>query len=334
MLPMTEERTIVLLYYQFVPIEDPQALAKDQRLLCQELNLKGRILVAAEGINGTVAGSSASTSAYQQAMAKDPRFASMEFKISNHAGNPFKKLSVKPRKEMVTLGVDHELDVLAGGGEHLSPEQWQQMIENDPDVILFDTRNRYESDLGKFKGALCPDTENFRDLPAMIESYQHLKDRKWLMYCTGGIRCEKASVLFKEAGFSQVYQLHGGIVNYWKEVGDKHWQGDCFVFDERMYLKPPQADQADPEPTPSGICVHSGRPTREFVNCLHDPCHKLMLVHPEILMSDSKYQLCPTCLEQGLSPETATYRGNPSSPRKKTARQKRNRQQRGKVSQA
>ena len=322
---MSEEKSIVLLYYHFTSIEDPKALASEQRYLCQKLALKGRILIATEGINGTLGGSAAAAQAYQETMSGHPLFKGMEFKISEYATNPFGKLSVKVRKEIVTLGVDGPLDTRRGGGEHLSPAQWRQMIEEDPDVVLFDTRNRYESDIGKFKGAVCPDTENFRDLPEKISEYEHLKDKKWLMYCTGGIRCEKASVLFKEAGFQHVFQLHGGIVNYWKEIGDDLWEGDCFVFDERMSLKPPGAHAGD---TPKGICVHTQEPTQNFINCLHDPCHKLILVHPHALEVDPQNQLCPECKAQGRTLETAHYKGSPSQPAKKTPKQRRNRQER------
>ena len=145
------------------------------------------------------------------------------------------------------------------------------------------------------------------------------------MFCTGGIRCEKASVLFKEAGFQHVFQLHGGIVNYWKEVGDDLWEGDCFVFDERMSLKPPGAHPGD---TPKGICVHTQEPTQNFINCLHDPCHKLILVHPHALEVDPQNQLCPECKAQGRTLETAHYKGSPSQPAKKTPKQKRNREKR------
>ena len=198
------------------------------------------------------------------------------------------------------------------------------MIEEDPDVVLFDTRNRYESDIGKFKGAVCPDTENFRDLPEKISDYEHLKDKKWLMYCTGGIRCEKASVLFKEAGFQHVFQLHGGIVNYWKEIGDDLWEGIALFFDERMSLKPPGAHAGD---TPKGICVHTREPTQNFINCLHDPCHKLVLVHPHALEVDPQNQLCPECKAQGGRWKRLITRGAHHN-QQKTPKQRRNRQER------
>ena len=316
---MSEEKSIVLLYYHFTSIEDPKALASEQRYLCQKLALKGRILIATEGINGTLGGSAASARAYQETMSEHPLFKGMEFKISEYATNPFGKLSVKARKEIVTLGVDGPLDTRRGGGEHLSPAQWRQMIEEDPDVVLFDTRNRYESDIGKFKGAVCPDTENFRDLPEKISEYEHLKDKKWLMYCTGGIRCEKASVLFKEAGFQHVFQLHGGIVNYWKEIGDDLWEGDCFVFDERMSLKPPGAHAGD---TPKGICVHTQEPTQNFINCLHDPCHKLILVHPHALESGSTKPTMSRVQGPGQDAGNGSLQGEPITTSQKNSQTK------------
>ena len=196
---MEEQNSTVLLYYYFVEIDDPEKLASQQRFLCQKHALKGRILIAPEGINGTIAGSKEATQAYQEAMHSDPRFESMEFKISQHDGMPFQKLMVKTRPEIVTLAAEMPLDTEQDGGTHLSTEEWKRMIEEDEDVVLFDTRNRYESDIGRFKGAVCPNTEHFRDLPEVLPNYDQYKDKKFLMYCTGGIRCEKATVLFKKA---------------------------------------------------------------------------------------------------------------------------------------
>lgn len=325
---MTETTSTVLLYYFFVDIDEPEELATQQRYLCQKFGLKGRILVAKEGINGTLAGTKQGTDAYQEAMRKDPRFENMEFKISSHAGNPFPRLMVKARKEIVTLGVEAPLDVDAQGGQHLSPAEWKRMIQEEDDVVLFDTRNRYESDIGRFKGALLPNTEHFRDLPDLLEKYEAYKDKKFLMYCTGGIRCEKATVLFRQAGFKHVYQLHGGIVNYWKEEGDDLWEGDCFVFDERMYLSPPNDDR---DPDGVGRCVYSGRATRNFINCLHDPCHRLFLIDPEVLAEDEQHKLCPECRAKGLNLETAIYQGSPAMPKRTTPKNRRNRRNRKRI---
>lgn len=319
---MEEQNSTVLLYYYFVEIDDPEKLASQQRFLCQKHALKGRILIAPEGINGTIAGSKEATQAYQEAMHSDPRFESIEFKISQHDGMPFPKLMVKTRPEIVTLAAEMPLDTEQDGGTHLSPEEWKRMIEEDEDVVLFDTRNRYESDIGRFKGAVCPNTEHFRDLPEVLPNYDQYKDKKFLMYCTGGIRCEKATVLFKKAGFKNVFQLHGGIVNYWKEQGKTHWEGDCFVFDERMFLKPPGAKEDDLE---VGRCVYSDQLTRNFINCLNDPCHKLFLVHPDVLAKDDLNQICPECREKGINLDTAIYPGSPAMPIRKTPKNRRNR---------
>jgi UPF0176 protein len=308
---MNNASTIVLLFYAFTPIGDPKKLASDQKELCERLGLKGRLLIAKEGINGTLAGTRQAAKAYQSIMADEPRFASMPFKVSESAGNPFPKLMVKTRREIVTLGVETPHNIEEAGGKHLSPAEWKRMIKEDEDVILFDTRNRYESDIGRFKGAILPNTENFRDLPDLIEQYESYKDKKFLMYCTGGIRCEKATVLFRKAGFKKVFQLHGGIVNYWKEEGADLWEGDCFVFDERMTLEPPETNG---KIRAIGKCAHTGVSTRNFVNCLHDPCHRLFLVHPKVMEDDTNKQLCPDCLGKGLNLDSAVYPGSPSMP--------------------
>ena len=214
---------MVLLYYKYVPIANPERFVEDHRLLCQQLGLKGRILVAEEGINGTVAGEVGPIQQYQAALRSDQRFADLEFKISSGDASTFPKLMIKVRKEIVTLGLKEDVDPNENTGTHLSPESWKQMIDEGGDeVILFDARNRYESDVGFFEGALRPEIEHFRDLPKVVDDYAHLKGKKILMYCTGGIRCEKASALFQKEGFENVYQLHGGIVSYLEPVGRRH----------------------------------------------------------------------------------------------------------------
>ena len=295
----------VLLFYKYVRVEDPAALRDELRRLCASLGLKGRIIVAMEGINGTVAGSPEATGKFQEGMLSDPRFAGLEFKVSSGPAETFPRLSIKARKEIVTLGLTEDVDAQQGG-VHLTPEQWKRMIESDSDVVLFDARNRYESGVGRFKGAITPEIENFRELPKVLPEYEALKDKKVLMYCTGGIRCEKASALLRREGFQHVYQLHGGILNYLREVNGDHWEGECFVFDQRM--TDPAARTADVV----GRCAHSGRPTDHFINCLHDPCHRLFLVDATAVREDRNHQLCPTCLTAGLTWETADSVGSPA----------------------
>ena len=143
---------------------------------------------------------------------------------------------------------------------HLSPEEWKRALEEDPEVVVLDVRNRYESAAGKFANAVACDIEHFRELPEYVEQLADLKDRKVLMYCTGGIRCEKASALFRSKGFTNVFQLHGGIVTYQEQFGNAHWLGECFVFDQRMTVR------VDEALVPVGKCAHTGRTTNRFSN--------------------------------------------------------------------
>ena len=297
----------VILYYKYVQIAGPERFAAEHKWLCTSLELKGRVIVAAEGINGTLAGSRESIQSYIDAMHADARFADMEFKVSDGGPDTFPRLSVKVRSEIVTLaaGVPLQADL----DNHLSPTQWKRMLEEDPDVVLVDVRNRYESAAGKFEGALTCEIDNFRELPDYLEKLEENRDKKVLMYCTGGIRCEKASALFRHRGFKQVFQLHGGIVNYQKEHGNAHWLGECFVFDKRMTVR------VEEDLKHAGRCAHSGRPTGRFVNCLHDLCHCLFLLAEETQLEDPETILCPQCRANGLSRMTAVYKGSPASTR-------------------
>ena len=288
----------VILFYKYVPIADAQAFAAKHRELCSSLGLKGRVLIATEGINGTLAGPATAIDDYTATLKADPRFANVEFKISEGDENTFPKLVVKARPEIVTLGAG---PLKPDRHNQLSPAEWKRMLEEDPEVVLLDVRNRFESDAGRFEDAVICEIENFRDLPAYVEKLEPLKEKKVLMYCTGGIRCEKASALLRSRGFKDVFQLHGGIVTYQEQFGNEHWQGECFVFDQRMTVR------VDDGLVPIGRCAHSGRTTSRFVNCLHDPCHKLFLLAEETERENRDYLLCPGCLASGLRFESAEY---------------------------
>lgn len=269
-----------------------------QREFCASLRLKGRLLIATEGINGTLAGPSDAIDRYVTTLRGDERFADVVFKVSAGDENTFPKLVVKARPEIVTLGAG---PLQPEQHNQLSAAEWKRMIEEDPDVVLLDVRNRFESDAGKFKGAVVCKIENFRELTAYVENLEPLKKKKVLMYCTGGIRCEKASALLRSRGFKDVFQLHGGIVTYQEQFGNEHWQGECFVFDQRMTVRVEDGLQQ------IGQCAHSGRATSRFLNCLHDPCHKLFLLAEETERENRDYLLCPECLASGLTFETAEY---------------------------
>jgi UPF0176 protein len=295
----------VILFYKYVPIADPDAFAAAQRLLCTELGLKGRLLIATEGINGTLVGEEQSVERYVADLRADPRFSDIEMKVS--AGTPatFSKLVIKVRPEIVALKAGPE--IVSDHDNHLSPEEWKKTIEEDPDVVLVDVRNSYESTAGKFKNAVLCDIEQFRDLPDYLGRLEHLKEKKVLMYCTGGIRCEKASALFRNRGFKNVFQLHGGIMTYQEQFGNEHWLGECFVFDRRMTVR------VDENLVHISRCAHTGVPSARFVNCLHDPCHRLFIVDQQAEAKNPDYRLCPECLAAGLTSETAIYKRSVSA---------------------
>jgi len=293
----------VILFYKYVAIPEPESFAAAQRALCVSLSLKGRILIATEGINGTLAGPREAIDRYTAELRADARFADIVFKSSAGDAQTFPKLVVKVRPEIVTLGAG---PLTPDQDNQLSPREWKQTIEEDPNVVVLDVRNRYESSAGKFANAVACDIEHFRELPAYLEQLDALRDRKILMYCTGGIRCEKASALFRARGFNNVFQLHGGIVTYQEEFGNEHWLGECFVFDQRMTVR------VDDALVPIGQCAHTGRPTNRFVNCLHDPCHVLFLLAEETEREYPATRLCPACLSSGLTPATADYKGSPA----------------------
>jgi UPF0176 protein len=293
----------VILFYKYVALADPQQFAAEQRARCVSLGLKGRVLIATEGINGTLAGPRAAVDEYVAALRADARFSDIEMKVSSGDASTFPKLMVKVRPEIVTLGAG---PLPADQDNHLTPAEWKQMLEEDPDVVVVDVRNRYESAAGKFAGAVACDIEHFRDLPEYVGKLDGLKEKKVLMYCTGGIRCEKASALFRSKGFTNVFQLHGGIVTYQEQFGNEHWLGECFVFDQRMTVR------VDDSLVPIGKCAHTGAATNRFVNCLHDPCHVLFLLAEETERANADTRLCPECLARGLTSATADYKGSPA----------------------
>lgn len=288
----------VILFYQYTRIECPAAFVEEQRALCRSLRLKGRVLIALEGINGTLAGQPDEVARYVETMRRDARFAAMEYKWSKGTPQTFGKLIVKARREIVSLNLRDDVDVSGAPASHLTPAEWKARLDRGgPDLAVIDVRNRYESDAGRFEGALTPAIEHFRDLPGVLGEWEHLKDKTVLMYCTGGIRCEKAAALLRREGFREVHQLHGGILNYHEQIGRAHWAGDCFVFDRRMIIPG--------EGAPAGRCACTGRPTNRFVNCLHDPCDRLYLLSPEAEEEDAERRLCPPCRAAGLTVRTA-----------------------------
>lgn len=226
-------------FYRFVRVEDPTALAAALNGLCTEAGVLGTVLVAAEGVNGMLAGTMSGLGRVRKGLEHDERFSGMLFKRTAASKMPFEHLKVKVKRELVPLGVDG-VDVAANGGvpgADVPPAEWRALLMRD-DVVLLDNRNSFEYALGHFKGALDPGVDNFRDFAAYVTAHlSEWQDKKVAMYCTGGIRCEKTTVWLRDLGL-EVYQLRGGILNYFAEVPDaaRDFQGECFVFDTRVAL--------------------------------------------------------------------------------------------------
>ena len=275
---MEKEKYQVLLYYNFVPIEDPDEFAKEHLDFCNDLGLKGRILVSKDGINGTVSGTVEQTKAYMENMHQDDRFADTIFKIDEHDGHAFKKMHVRPRKELVTLRLDNPVHPKELSGEYLKPKEFYEAMQDD-DTVILDTRNDYEYDVGHFRGAIRPDIRSFRELPQWVkENRELLEGKRILTYCTGGIRCEKFTGWLINEGFEDVAQLEGGIVTYGKdpEVQGQLWDGLCYVFDNRLTVPINRTEHVV-----VGRDHFDGKPCERYVNCADPVCNKQILCSEE-----------------------------------------------------
>lgn len=228
---------VVASFYRFCELLDYEDIKPPLLAMMKNHNILGTIILAQEGINGGMAGKRADMDAFYAYIRSDQRFADIRFKETSDDMMPFDKAKVKLRKEIVTLGVAG-VNPLQQTGTRLSPTEWNALLA-DPDVLLIDTRNTYEVELGTFKNAINPQTENFRDFPSYVENnLLDKKDKKIAMCCTGGIRCEKSTAYLKMLGFEDVYQLEGGILDYLQSTSPEEslWQGECFVFDERIAI--------------------------------------------------------------------------------------------------
>lgn len=273
----------VLLYYKYTTIDNPEQFAAEHLAMCKEIGLKGRILVAEEGINGTVSGTIEETEKYIEAMHADARFADMVFKIDAADKHAFQKMHVRPRPEIVSLSLENDVNPLEITGNYMEPEEFREALKDENTVIL-DARNDYEFDLGHFRGAIRPDIETFRDLPEWVEENREMfEDKKVVTYCTGGIRCEKFSGWLKTAGFEDVSQLHGGIATYGKDetVKGDLWDGMMYVFDERIAVPINRVDH-----TIVGKDYFDGTPCERYINCANPYCNKQILATEE---NEEKY---------------------------------------------
>lgn len=259
----------VILYYKFVEVLEPEKEVNAHREVCQRIGLLGRVLIASEGINGTLEGNSSQIKRYKNYLKTHPLFNSITIKETEAEIPAFNKLIVKTRNEIVTLGQNVNLNKT---GKRISPEELHKSLESQEDIILIDMRNDYESKIGRFKNAVPIGTENFKDLPKSISKIKNLKDKRIITYCTGGIRCEKASALLIQEGFSDVSQLEGGIFKYAQRYPDGFFVGKCFVFDNRLSVSFEKERQ-----TILTSCEHCDQKNDRYIDCQDNACHRLFI---------------------------------------------------------
>ncbi|GBL21966.1 UPF0176 protein jk0240 [Acidimicrobiaceae bacterium] len=286
-----------MLFYKFTPIADPEAIRLWQRALCERFKLNGRIIISKDGINGTVGGSMTNVKKYIRGMKQFAPFKEIDFKWSEGVGDEFPRLVIRVRDEIVTFGKPDEIivnqDGIVGGGARLKPHEVNELVaQRGDEVVFFDGRSAHEARIGKFKNAVVTETATTPDFVSELESgkYDHLKDKPIVTYCTGGIRCEVLSVLMKNRGFNEVYQLEGGIVRYGEEFADSSlWEGSLYVFDKRLKI------DFSENPQVLGKCDYCGSSTNEFHDCANLDCRCLFLVCHDCAEKTSRI-ICPSCL--------------------------------------
>lgn len=262
----------VLLFYKYVNLEEPERIVNEHLHWCIDNEIKGRVFFAKEGVNGTVSGTFENIKKYKAHLTSYPEFKDIWFKEDNSGEHVFKKIHVRLKNEIVhgnfeDVSIEH-------GGKRLSPEELFSFYEYGKDFIIVDARNWYESKIGKFKNAIVPPMNNFREWKKVVdEDLKDYKQKTIVTYCTGGIRCEKASAYLVEKGFNDVYQLDGGIFNFIKKYPDTYWEGGMFVFDERRVVSP----NTNPELQDIASCYYCGKPTSYYINCHNVECDKIIV---------------------------------------------------------
>jgi UPF0176 protein len=289
---MTAVNYQVLLFYKYTHMEDPEAVMVWQRELCERWELKGRLIIAHEGINFTMEGTVENTEAYIQELTKDPRFADIQFKRSAGTGQAFPKLSVKVRPEIVSLQLGGEdVNPTEVTGKYVTADQMQQILNSDEEYYIVDMRNDYEHRVGYFQGSVLAPISNFRELPEKVAALEHLKDKKVITVCTGGVRCEKASGYLINQGFKDVSQLHGGIVSYMEKYPNQAFKGKLYVFDNRLMMG---FETDAPEHEVVGKCGVCGKANENYINCKNDFCHDHFICCAECMAKLGGY--CESCV--------------------------------------
>lgn len=292
----------IILYYGFTPLEDPDAIRLWQRTLCEQLSLKGRILISRHGINGTLGGDLDDLRRYIAATKEYPGFRGIDFKFSEGSAQDFPRLRVRAREEIVSFGASEELVVdergVVGGGVHLKPEEIHELVaQRGDDVVFFDARNAFEAEIGRFRNAEVPHVRATRDFASVLDSgrYDHLKRKAVVTYCTGGVRCEVLSALMIQRGFREVYQVDGGIVRYGETFGDDGlWEGSLYLFDARMHHEFSDHSKV------IGACERCAAPTSQYHNCANLACRKLILLCGDCELDNVSTNCAPHHLEDAF----------------------------------
>jgi len=292
----------IILFYKYVHLEDPEQVKVWHQEFCAKLGLLGRCIVAQEGINVTFEGTKENIALYIKELEKDKRFLNIHFKLSDGTGGSFPKLSVKTRKEIVSLNLGTcDVNPNEVTGIHLKPEELHEWLAEEKaasaqgfgeprEFYIVDMRNAYEHKVGHFKNSILPPIENFRDLPKVVEQIAHLKNKIVLTVCTGGVRCEKASGFLITQGFKNVYQLDGGIVSYMERYPNEDFQGKLYVFDGRVTMGFYTDDTKHEMVGKCDVCIE---PSENYVNCANPVCHRHFIACVKCLAQNDQKAFCP-----------------------------------------
>ena len=261
----------VLLFYKYVDVDDPGSIVNEHLDWCLANDIKGRVFFAKEGVNGTVSGKIEHIERYKAHLTNYPMFNDIWFKEDEADEHAFMKMHVRLKGEIVSSSLVNTS--LKNGGKRLSPKELKKFYDEGKDFIIVDARNSYESDIGKFKDAITPPIKNFREWKRVVDELNKFKDKTIVTYCTGGIRCEKASAYMVEQGFKDVYQLDGGIHNFINQFPDTYWEGGMFVFDERRVVTTNTKDEL----IHIAKCYYCRKPTTYYINCHNRDCDKLFV---------------------------------------------------------
>jgi UPF0176 protein len=278
---METKNYYVVAYYYYTSIPNPEEFSAEHLKYCKQLGLRGRIYIAHEGINGTISGPKVICEQYMDELKANPLFSGIEYKVDEHHDHAFNRMHVRAKAEIVHSGLRDPaiIDPTKKTGKHLRGAEFLALKDRD-DVVILDVRSNYETRIGKFKNSITLDMENFREFPDKIAELEQYKNKTVVTCCTGGIKCEKASALLLERGFSDVYQLHNGIIGYANDTGGKDFDGILYVFDGRVSV-PVNAVN----PTAHAKCTQCGIPTVRSLNCANVDCNL-------------QYSMCESCADE------------------------------------